>query len=155
MRPRLRRLAAIALVGLIFAFLASSCTVLGFGAGAIVDQVRPTRYDSQSPGLVTGTSLKTPAILVMRDSTRIAGRYYGVEPDETADSTVPSGSGKNPQPQRIAILASDGTITQVAVDSIASLSVAAPKHGKLVGGLLGLLADVWVVVYLAYYAQWD
>ena len=155
MRARPRQFAAVAVVGAIFAILVPGCTVLGLGAGAVVDQARPTRYDPHPPERVTETSLKTPVVLVMLDSTQIAGRYMGVEPDETADSTALPESATNPGKQKVAILGSDGSITQVAVDSIASLSVAAPKHGKIVGGLLGLGVDIWIVVYLAYFAQWD
>ncbi|MGH7740661.1 MAG: hypothetical protein ACRENS_01415 [Candidatus Eiseniibacteriota bacterium] len=155
MNVRPRPIAAIALVGAICALLVSGCTVLGFGTGAIVDQIQTTRYDPRPPELVRGTSLKTPVVLVMRDSTEIAGRYMGVEPDETVDIAAPPGSGTDAGTRMVAILESDGTVVRVAVDSIAALAVAAPKHGKLVGTVIGLGIDIVYAVYLAYFATWD
>jgi hypothetical protein len=155
MRLRLRQLGAVALVGAIFTLHVTGCTVLGFGAGAIVDSARPNRYDPHSPESVTEVSWHRSVVLVLLDSTQIRGRYAGVEPDETADSAASPESATKPLGKRIAILGSGGTITQVAIDSIAYLAVAAPKHGMLVGGLLGLCVDVWIAVYFAYFAQWD
>ena len=155
MRARARQLAAIGLMGTIFVLLAAGCTVLGFGAGAVVDQIRTTRYDPRSPDLVTGISLRTPVVLEMRDSTRIVGRYLGVEPDETADRGAPPGPEMDAGSQKVAILASNGALVKVAVDSIASLAVAAPKHGKLVGTLVGLGIDIAYAVYIAYFVQWE
>jgi hypothetical protein len=152
---RPRQLAAIALVGALFAMLVTGCTVLGFGAGAIVDQLRPTRYDPHAPEWITETSLETPVVLVLRDSTRILGRYQGVEPGESAGQSASSDSSRIPAAQRIAIRAANGTTGTIAIDSIAYLAVAAPKHGKLVGVLLGLCVDIGIAVYYAYFAQWD
>ena len=153
MRVRTRRVAALVLVGVIFALLVSRCTVLGFGAGALVDQVRATRYDALPPErVIEEAPLHTPVVLVMLDSTQIVGRYEGVGSGKTADSSASPEPASHPGTQRIAILVPGGSVTHVAVDSIASLAVAAPKHGKAVGTLIGLAIDIsysLIYVFLA------
>ena len=227
MRPRPLLLGAIAGLGAIFSIHLTGCSLAGLGVGAVVDQVRATRYDAKSTQYLYAISRHTPIELLLRDSSRVAGRFEGwsdVEDSTYAaqyeswraafagaawppalgarirvltrsgerregpfrgfgfrsvslgmrreatreflfgelDSLVVIGqtarsaeslsatwvSGQTPVRTRLRVGHPGHRIEQVAPDSVESVSVAAPKHGKIVGLLAGVTADALIVTAL-------
>jgi hypothetical protein len=151
------RVAISALVAAVFFLNITGCSLVGLGIGAVVDSSRPSRFDARSLDQLTETSGNAEVVLVLIDSTKVYGRYEGLLRDEpgpgvgkpSSDSTRVSNAA------RIVIRGPSEVTTAVAVDSIAQFGLAAPKHGWLVGALVGLCVDVAVFVYVGYFMQWD
>ena len=77
MHSRLKLYLAVALLGGTFAIQITGCSLIGFGIGSLIDNARPTRYQTNSTRQFFAVRPGTRVVLNLRDSTTIAGRYRG------------------------------------------------------------------------------
>jgi hypothetical protein len=77
-------LAAVLLLASLTSVHLTGCSLVGFGIGAVVDNARVTRLESDRPHRVVRLTRGTPVTLVLTDSARVSGRLGSTRwvPDE-------------------------------------------------------------------------
>jgi hypothetical protein len=77
MHGRLKLTLAASLLGSVFTFHVSGCSLIGYGIGSLIDNSRATHYHTSTAREFFAVSPGTPVVLHLRDSTTVAGRYRG------------------------------------------------------------------------------
>ncbi len=110
------------------------CTLLGAGIGAGIDSLTPGPYEERPPAELVRLERDERVVVVLRNGTRVTGRYRGTHGPTAADL------------DRYLLVSTHDSLVSMKVSDVSSMAVEVTGKGWLYGGLIGLLADVVVVV---------
>ncbi|HEY0466333.1 MAG TPA: hypothetical protein VGC79_19115 [Polyangiaceae bacterium] len=123
-------LIALALLSVSF----SGCTLVGAGVGAGIDSLIPGPYEQRPAAELVRLERDERVLVVRRNGTRVSGRYRGTHGPTGADL------------ERYLLISADDHLVSVKGSEVSSVAVEVTGKGWLYGGLIGLAADVVVIV---------
>jgi len=112
----------------------SGCTLIGAGVGAGIDSLIPGPYQERPPAELVRLERNERVVVLLRNGTRVTGRYLGTHGPTAADL------------DRYLLVNADKDLVSVRTSDVSSIAVEVTGKGWLYGGLIGLTADVVVVV---------
>jgi len=134
---RLRRMGSLLSVLIALSISLPGCTLAGAGIGAGIDSMIPGPYEERPAAGLVQLERDQRVLVVLRNGTRVAGRYRGTHGPTAADL------------DRYLVVSSEESLVGVKVSNVSSIAVEVTGKGWLYGGLIGLAADSAIVVVTA------
>ena len=131
--------------------VASGCTAIGFGAGALLDMNRGKGPASRLDGVRTHSRVT----IWMRDGRKLNGMFLGKEESSAAAPTtaqLASVDSLAALPRTVILLETDRGTQKLPASDVSRVSVPVAS-GKVTGALVGLAVDIYYLIAAIDYAS--
>jgi hypothetical protein len=113
------------------------CTLVGAGVGAGIDSCIPGPYEERRRAELVQLERDQRIVVLLRNGTHVTGRYRGTHGPTAADL------------ERYLLVSTNEDLVSVKESDTSSIAVEVTGKGWLYGGLIGLAADVTIIVVSA------
>ena len=126
-----------------FLTLINGCTAVGFGIGAMTDEAGGKGPPSRLAGVRSGVEIT----MWLTDGRKLHGVYRGNRASSgEAASSAPAGVDlPGPPPGAVILLETKKVVQEIPASTVYRVSVPV-AHGKVIGGLIGLVLDAAIVL---------